>query len=70
VAECKQYIDDLYETRRLEPVGWQTWKEMRFDGFGGLQMQETTSPEYKELFDYLRMRREQARADGYPDAAQ
>lgn len=61
VVECKEYVDDLYALKKLEPLPiGDSFDETRFDGFGGLGIHESETPEYKELFDHLRAGRQRA----------
>jgi hypothetical protein len=65
VADGKKYIDDLYNAKALteDPSG--VFSETRFSGYGGLGMNEAETPEYRELFDYLREKRQRAFEDTY-----
>ena len=49
VSECKQYVDELYSSRHLEPLGRDETDEFRSFGFGGLGIQENETPELVEL---------------------
>ncbi|WIW43925.1 hypothetical protein ML401_20655 [Bradyrhizobium sp. 62B] len=64
----KQYIDDLYKTKKLEATQHDDYS-LRFDGYGGLGIQSADTPEYRELFDYLKDTSGKALRDTYPEKA-
>ena len=69
VEDGKQYIDDVYERKTLELPPTDDFTEVRFDGYGGLGISESQTPEYKELFAYLRNKTQRAIEDTYPKKA-
>ncbi|WP_316168417.1 MULTISPECIES: P-loop NTPase fold protein [unclassified Bradyrhizobium] len=69
VAECKQYINDLYEAGKLRTPATDEASEIRFQGWGGLGICEYNTAEYKELFEHLMATIQRAIVDTYPDKA-
>lgn len=69
VSEGKEYVDALYDQRRLSvPVPTGSLDiGLAFAGYGGLGIHETQSSEYQDLAAYLQSRRKQALEDSYPD---
>ena len=68
VSECRSYVDDLYQGGRLKPLDMSegiSGDAFEFAGYGGLGIHENETPEYKELFRYLREQRLKAREDSY-----
>lgn len=68
VDDGKRYIDDLYKTKKLEATQSDDFS-FRFDGYGGLGIQSADTPEYRELFNYLRDTSARAIRDTYPAKA-
>jgi DNA polymerase III delta prime subunit len=68
VLDGKKYIDDVYKRKTLELPPPGDFDEIRFNGFGGLGIHHET-PEYKELFAYLRSATQRAIEDTYPKKA-
>ena len=66
VAEGKQYVDNLYEQKRLEPFSVDGTGELRHNGYGGLGILECKTPEYRELYQYLEDIRRRASEDQFP----
>jgi hypothetical protein len=61
VRECKAYIDDLYDQNRLLLLNRdERGSGLRFDGYGGLGISESSTAEYRELFQYVEQKRKQA----------
>lgn len=69
VTDGKRYIDDLYKAKTLKLEKPDSFSETRFDGFGGLGIHESKTPEYRELFAYLKQTRQRALEDTYPEKA-
>jgi len=69
LEEGKKYIDELYQAKKLHVDIPATFSEMRFDGYGGLGIHENKTAEYKELFTYLRVAKQKALEDTYPEKA-
>ncbi|MGL5362102.1 MAG: P-loop NTPase fold protein, partial [Bosea sp. (in: a-proteobacteria)] len=68
--ECRAYVDDLFHQHRIEPTSRREDNySMRFDGYGGLSIQQSETPEYAELYAYLKEKRRQAAVAIYPEAA-
>ncbi|MCK1619568.1 hypothetical protein IVA96_23925 [Bradyrhizobium sp. 159] len=68
VEDGKQYIDDLYKTKKLEATQRDDYA-LRFDGYGGLGIQSSDTLEYRELFQHLRESSAKALRDTYPEKA-
>jgi hypothetical protein len=64
VAAGKEYIDDLYNQKRLEPLTEPS--DVRFGGWGGLGICEQDTAEYRELLEYLGKKLQQVVEDSYP----
>jgi hypothetical protein len=70
VAEAKSYLDELYAQGRIESASpIDSFTEARFEGYGGLGMHESDTSEYRELFAYLKAKRQAAYTDNYPQIA-
>ncbi|UGA43465.1 KAP family NTPase [Bradyrhizobium quebecense] len=69
VAECKQYVDDLYAAKKLETGAADDPREIRFQGWGGLGICESDTAEYKAIFKHLISTIQQSVVDSYPDRA-
>ncbi len=65
VNEGKRYIDDLYETYRLD-VSPAVFRDLRFSGHAGLGFIDGDSAEFIELSEYLTAKADQAVQDRYP----
>lgn len=69
VSEWKSYIDDLEKAKKLPPIPIDDWLHAYDGGAGGLMFYEKESPEFQEVSEYMRRRREQVRDDQYPELA-
>lgn len=70
VAECERYVDDLYAAGRLRPAsGDERGPALRESGYDGLQITDSSTPEYAGLFAYLENTRAQAASDRLPQEA-
>jgi hypothetical protein len=67
VHEGKRYIDELFASRRVEVPLPDDADETYREGFGGLGIQESDTPEYLELLAYLRRKSRQAAEAAYPE---
>lgn len=69
-AQCKSYVDDLYNNRRIEPPsGDGILSDLRLSGHGGLAVFERETLDYRELYAYLKDRQQAAAVDRYPAIA-
>nr|WP_269748157.1 P-loop NTPase fold protein [Alteripontixanthobacter muriae] len=69
VAEGKAYVDDLYQAGELEPLPEVADDDLRYGGWGGLQIRSLEHGEMKELWAYFRERRGAAAKDALPSLA-
>ena len=70
VREAKQYIDDLLSAGRLEPSPLYAYQDdLRHGGWGGSTFSAADTPEFGELFAYLKEKRKIAREASYGDLA-
>lgn len=69
VADCKAYVDDLRDQRRLEPPREAYMDDIRHGSFGGLGFAQNDTAEFRELWSYLAAMRAEALVDGYEDEA-
>jgi hypothetical protein len=54
--ECKQYVNDLYDSGRLEAMSRDHLEGLRpFIGWGGYEIHESETEDFKELYAYLRV---------------
>jgi hypothetical protein len=67
VHEGKRYIDELFASRRVEVPLPDDADETYREGYGGLGIQESGTPEYLELLAYLRRKSRQAAEAAYPE---
>ncbi|MBB3066432.1 P-loop NTPase fold protein [Limibacillus halophilus] len=67
IAEGKEYIDDLYESGRLEV---QEISSIRDSGYAGLGIHQHNTPEYKYLYKHLNDKIQAAAVDRYPAIAE
>jgi len=66
VQEGRKYIDDLRASGRLEPVPVSRSDDFRHSAYDGLGIQEASTADYKELFNYLKVARHRATEDRFP----
>lgn len=69
VRQGKQYVDDLYAAKHLDPLETSDFDEFHSGGYGGLGIHDHDTAEYRELFQYLKQKRQQASIDTYPERA-
>jgi hypothetical protein len=69
LEDGKKYIDDLYNSKRLPIAPTGTFSEVRFNGFGGLGIHDHDTPEYRELFNYLKASKQRGLEDTYVEKA-
>ncbi|WP_057883646.1 P-loop NTPase fold protein [Tsuneonella troitsensis] len=69
-AEGKTYVDDLYKARNLEPLPAGADDDLRYGGWGGLQIRSLELQEMKELWAYFREKRAAAAEEELPSLAQ
>lgn len=71
IEECKSYVDSLYRERKLElPLGNSELWALPFDSHDGLGIYEATTPEYRELRDYLNQKRRAQDEERRPEIAE
>ena len=69
-SEGRAYIDDLYQSGRLEaPSRHDDFSDMHIGGYGGLGIHEISTPEYRDLYTHLMEKRGAAAVDSYPAIA-
>lgn len=66
VDEAKCYVDALYEGHHLSV---ELIDDIFHRGYDGLGYQEASSNEFQEIYNYLKAKTDQQRADNYPRAA-
>lgn len=65
--ECKEYIDDLFNRKILEPMPLNSWDEgIQFSGYEGLGIHESSSLQFQRVFKHLQKRRVELREMSYP----
>jgi hypothetical protein len=70
VVGGRRYIDDLYAAKRIEPIPTSGGAcDIRHSGYGGLQIREHETEEYRELYAYLHEKRRAAEIDHHPEQA-
>jgi co-chaperonin GroES (HSP10) len=69
VAQGKQYIDDVSAAKKLEVPSSGDASEIRFQGWGGFQISESDTAEYKILYDHLILAIQRSVEDTYPQKA-
>ncbi|HEV2815999.1 MAG TPA: P-loop NTPase fold protein [Allosphingosinicella sp.] len=69
VSECKAYIDDLRTSAQLERPVDAIADTIRHGSYGGLGFSENSTPEFGELWTYLKEQRAEAAIDRYPEQA-
>ncbi|WP_128929074.1 P-loop NTPase fold protein [Bradyrhizobium guangxiense] len=69
VAQGKQYIDDIYQAKKLDIEPSDDARELRFQGWGGLGICEHDTPDYKVLFAHLASTMQRSVEDSYPEKA-
>lgn len=70
VADGRQYIDDLYAAKRIEPIPAPGSDfDVRHSGYDGLGIREHETEEYRQLYAYLREKRRVAEVDRHPEQA-
>lgn len=69
VANAKRYVDELLASEKLSPLNENNSEEFRFNGYGGLGIHENQSAEYREIADYLEVKRKEAAKKLYPQQA-
>src|SRR5690606_8627517 len=67
VEDGKRYIDDLSAANRLQT---DPFSATRYDGYGGLGIHENNTPEYNDLFRYLKDARQKAFEDTFSTKSQ
>ena len=69
LSESKQYVDELYDMKRLEPLQSDEANGFRSFGYGGLGVFENETSEFVELATYLEEKRKKAAVDQHPERA-
>lgn len=70
VLEAKEYIDDAFEQKKIEPIEAHMSDEFRFEGYGGLGIYCINTDEYKEIYSYLHDKRVLIAENQHPSKAQ
>ena len=70
IEDSKRYIDELYETGRLEPLPTREDSFLsQFSGYYGLGIRERKTKEFQEIYKHLHAKRHAAETDRYPAIA-
>ncbi len=69
VVKCKAYIDDIRRSGELEAPSDTILDDLRYGAYAGLGFSQNTTPEFQEVWTYLRAQRAEEAVDRYAEQA-